>query len=245
LGEGSLSYGGIRLRVNKGAHLVILADNKNGFGTSCPVGGFKEGTVDVMAGGKLRDGAYMGFPLGSNAVILNRAGSYLAVCPESEFNGSGWFSGWLVGPAEDSPRIQWDNNQGYLEVRQGKLAISTNVTLKRTLGLIYSVWFVGGPTLTIDVPATETLIIPNTTGLNGLFAQGETFKFYGTTSPTTKIIVKPDNSIHKQLLTAGTTDESNFITSGSSNIEITAGTDGDDVTYTGTIKGKLSWDIPE
>jgi hypothetical protein len=246
LGDGSTSYGGIRLRVNKGAHLVVLADNKNGFGTSCPVGGFKDGTVEVMTGGKLRDGAYMGFPLGSDAVILNRAGSYLAVGPESEFSGDGWFSGWLVGPAGDSPRIQWDNNQGYLEVRQGRLAISTNVTLKRTLGLIYSVWFVGGPTLTLDVPANEKLTISGTNDLKGLFAQGESFKFYGTVSPATKIIIKPGNSIHKQLLNAGATDATNFITnSGSSNIEITAGDTGDDVIYTGTIKGKLSWDIPE
>jgi hypothetical protein len=71
-----------------------------------------------MAGGKLRDGAYEGFPLGSNAVILNRFGSYLSVGPESHnpdatavwATYTAHYSGYLVGPAggsdPDKPQIE-------------------------------------------------------------------------------------------------------------------------------------------
>jgi hypothetical protein len=77
-GLGSIDgdYPHIRLRVNSGAELVILADNSayvtNGAGYPCDAGYFNGGCVEVMAGGSLRDGAYEGFPLGANAVILNR-----------------------------------------------------------------------------------------------------------------------------------------------------------------------------
>ena len=87
LGADGGSYAHIRLRVNNGAELVILADNSayasnGGAGHPAPDGYFNGGCVEVMSGGKLRDGAFEGFPLGSNAVILNRSGSYLSVGAE-------------------------------------------------------------------------------------------------------------------------------------------------------------------
>jgi hypothetical protein len=108
LGFVSGNYAHLRLRVNNGASRAILADNSSyiasGAGHSCPDGYFNGGAVEVMAGGKLRDGAYEGFPLGSNAVILNRSGSYLAVGPESSFTYTAgtdperdqWYSGFRL-----------------------------------------------------------------------------------------------------------------------------------------------------
>jgi hypothetical protein len=212
-GSGSDSYSYIRLRVNPGADMTIAADNSayenTGAGHSCPVGRFGGGCVEVMAGGKLRDGAYEGFPLGSNAVILSRAGSYLSVGPESHnsekvsADAQKYFAGCLIGPEDGSPRIKWDaGNTGYIEVRPSKLAISGDVTVQKTLGLIYSVWFDNNTTVTIDVVQSDTT--PTIMGNRGLFANGTTYKFYGTS--TAKIIVKKDSVLHKAFLTSDGTD---------------------------------------
>jgi hypothetical protein len=149
-GDDTTGYGHIRLRVNNGAELVILADNTNGTKSSCPPGGFKNGAVEVMSGGKLRDGAYQGFPLGSGAVLINHYGSYLSVGPEGNTgqNGDVWWYGYLIGPAgntmDTQPRIRWTGGPGdYLEVREGMLAFSGKATIQKTLGLIYSAWFIG------------------------------------------------------------------------------------------------------
>ncbi|MDR1061853.1 MAG: InlB B-repeat-containing protein [Clostridiales bacterium] len=266
LGASDDSYGAIRFRVNSGASLVIEADNDsyiaNGANHPCPPGNFNNGCIEAMPGGKLRDGAYEGFPLGSNAVLLSRLGSYLAVGPESSFEigGAGyvesrdkWYSGWLVGPAEGNPRIVWDSGDqtgGYIEVRPGQLAISANVTVKKTLGLIYSVWFVNGPTVTIDA-AGDTVDIE---GMKGLFANGDNYKFYGTEessggqnpgSPAATIIVKPGSTLHQMFLTAGNTHEFGFITASSDDRTIVNKGDGDSVlsgTYVGGITGYLNWE---
>jgi hypothetical protein len=259
LGDTSGSYSNIRLRVNKGASLVILANNSGytanngGAGHPTAAGYFHGGTVEVMVGGKLRDGAYEGFPLGgSEAAILNRAGSYLAVGPEpgtsDASNGMAdtynkYYAGWLIGPAgsgDNAPRIVWDNAQGYIEVRPGKLAISANVTVKKTLGLIYSVWFVDGPTVTIDAKE-DTLEIANN---KGLFANGKDYKFYGTTTAA-KIIVKSGSTLHKAFLIA--TDENSFPSAGfitapnNSNITITNKGTGSGVDYTNAVRGYPDW----
>jgi hypothetical protein len=257
LGNGSTSYAHIRLRVNKGANLVIPAGNKMyidngaGSGNSCPEGGFKDGCVEVMAGGKLRDGAFEGFPLGSNAVILNLQGSYLAVGPEPDSDDAtgtrksaydNYYSGWLIGPdagGADKPRIKWDDKNApsdYLEVRPGELAISADVTVQKGLGLIYSVWFIGDTTVTIDVPANDP------SGLQGLFANGD-FRFYGTTNEA-KIIVKQGSKLHKYFLT-GSIGDANTTVDGEKTV-----TNNDDfnsateVEYATTgIQGKAAWKI--
>jgi hypothetical protein len=168
--NGSEDYSDIRLRVNKGAKLVILADNgaytANGAGHPCPEGNFKGGCVEVMAGGYLRDGAFEGFPLGAGAVIVNRAGSYLSVGPEptddDAKNGNAnvyaaYYAGYLLGPAGSGARVEWNkdsNVSDYLEVRSKQIATNAKLTAKKNLGLICSVWFVGDAKLTVNI--TET-----------------------------------------------------------------------------------------
>jgi hypothetical protein len=225
LGTTGEEYQHLRLRVNKGADLVIRADNSgyiNGSaGDSCPTGLFTNGCVEVMEGGKLRDGAYEGFPLGSHAVLLNRYGSYLGIGPEEGSDDAKdnmadtygkWYSGWLVGPIttveKDKPKIEWDKGgkaADYLEVREGELATSTNMTVKKTLGLIYSVWLLDGVTVTIDAKESKE----NISGGNGLFANGSTYKIYGKKG--TAIDVKQGSVLHQRFLTAGDTDIAEFI----------------------------------
>jgi hypothetical protein len=168
LGTTSGEYGYVRLRVNNGAQLVIEADNSDyisgGEGHPCSDGYFNGGCVEVMAGGKLRDAAYEGFPLGANAVILNRNSSYLAVGSETSFTPQTpgyveardqWYAGWLIGPSNGSPnpRLVWGSGNSankYVEVRPGELAIDADVSLEARLSLIYSVFFLNNTTVSID-----------------------------------------------------------------------------------------------
>jgi hypothetical protein len=230
LGVGG-NYAHVRFRVNKGAYLAILADNtryeSRGAGNSCPSGNFNGGCVEVMADGKLRDSAWEGFPLGANAVILCRYNSYLAVGPESygdtspllNYTGSAfpkYYAGWLIGSALSSdnkfggssliPRIVWDGGQTsekYIEVREGELAIDAEVTVRRSFGLIYSVWFVNNAALTIDILASEPIIFstpppPPTTPVHGVFANGLDYIFYGTAK--TKITIFSGSVLDPQFL---------------------------------------------
>jgi hypothetical protein len=160
-------YSYIRLRVNQGAELVILADNSSyissGAGNPCSAGKFKGGAVEVLAGGKLRDGAFEGFPLGTGAVIVNRAGSYLSVGPEPESEDATgskstaynqFYSGYLIGPSASGARVEWGDSNGYLEVRSKQLITNAALSVKKLLGLIYSVWFLPGAGLEIETGAT-------------------------------------------------------------------------------------------
>jgi hypothetical protein len=227
LGTGSESYGGVRLRVNKGAYLHIEANNSNyitnGAGYPSPSGNFKNGCVEVLAGGQLRDGAFEGFPLGDNATILNRLGSYLAVGPEPDHTDAtkgssddpkgakaaydAYYAGWLIGKSDTTaeeaykvPRIEWDDDNtedgnlpGYIEVRNGELVLSAKVTVKKLTGLIYDVWFVN---TTGVIPAEVTIDAED----GGLFANNtdtKTYRIYGQSN--SKITVK-NGSISKSFL---------------------------------------------
>jgi hypothetical protein len=195
-------YSHIRLRVNSGAELVILADNFDyidiGQGNSCPEGNFKGGCVEVMAGGKLRDGAYEGFPLGSGAVILNRAGSYLSIGPEEDSpdaikegqNYTNWYAGYLIGPAGSDSRVEWNNNSGYLEVRAKQIATNAQLTVKKNMGLIYSVWFLDGATLTIE---SGKALMANERGVTD-------YNFYTVYNKTGLITI--NGSLDRRFLTA-------------------------------------------
>jgi hypothetical protein len=268
LGTEKGSYGYLRFRVNNGASVVILADNsgyiENGPKHSCPAGYFHNGCIEVMSGGMLRDGAYEGFPLGAHAVILNRPGSYLGIGPEADSADATnakvedtyemYYKGWLIGPSEGEPRIEWDGgsqDNGYIEVRPGKLAISASVTVKKAMGLIYSVWFVDGPTVTIDAEDYDLAI----DGRKGLFANGADYKFYGTKDSsggehTATIVIMPGSTLHQLFLTAGETDAETYIinnTDEAITIENKGGGEEiDEETYeTGTdISGYLNWSIP-
>jgi hypothetical protein len=244
LGTDGATYPHIRFRVNQGAELVILADNSsyiaNGAENPTPTGYFNNGCVEVMAGGKLRDGAYEGFPLGSNAVILNHAGSYLSVGPEPTHGDAtgakagayqAYYAGYLIGPDGD-PRIVWDSgNTGYLEVRPGALAISGNVTVKKLLGLIYDAYFIGNTTVTI---ADEGYLAPNDNG-------SEKYDFFGTSNQA-KIVVQRGGTIGKGFLTAADADSAKFLTAPSGSVTIqNDGSGGASGTYTTLISGTQNW----
>ncbi|MDR1149975.1 MAG: hypothetical protein LBK66_15245 [Spirochaetaceae bacterium] len=180
LGTQNVEYDRIRLRVNKGAQLVIEADNSNYInntsGKTCPTGYLNGGCVEAMAGGKLRDGAYEGFPLGQNAVILNRNASYLAIGPEAGTTADygQWYAGWLIGPDSGSPRIVWTggNESNYIEVRPKELAIDANVTVQKSMGLIYSVFFLNNTVVTIDTTANDNPSIYDNAGSSAVYGPG-------------------------------------------------------------------------
>jgi hypothetical protein len=263
------TYSHIRLRVNNGAHLVILADNSNyengnAGGKACPPGKFAGGVVEVVKGGQLRDGAWEGFPLGNNAVILNRTGSYLAIGSESAFEYQWdynnnryqvYYSGWIIGPEQTNTRIVWDGGPPaqYIEVRPGKLATNANVTVKKTMGLIYSVWFVGNTRLTIDAANDNATPSFGTDAITNVYPRGlgvdpwsGTFKFYG--NPGASIILKEGSSIMEAPL-GGTLSYTEFTTahagSGSTTINAYQGPAGSLGTYidngADSIKGYNSW----
>jgi hypothetical protein len=228
LGLQNGSYAHIRLRVNRGADLIIDADNSgylnNSPATSCPTGYFNGGCIEVMDGGKLRDAAYQGFPLGSSAVILCRNGSYLAVGPATDWEiftatPGQWYAGWLIGSGTKGsdntyggssvpPRIIWDSDQGagkYIEVRAREIAIDAKVTVKRSFGLIYSVWFVNDATLTIAAEGEQHHIFGN--DVHGVFANGDQYNFYGTSQ--TRITINQNNVLDGRFLDHGTTQDPN------------------------------------
>jgi hypothetical protein len=277
LGASGGDYAHIRIRVNRGASLVVLADNSGyesgGAGNPCPPGNFNRGAVEVMGGGALRNGAYEGFPLGTDPVIIARLGSRLAAGPETSFvpGGTGYvesrdryFSGWLIGPAANSPRIEWgtgDQNGDFIEIREGKIAFSANVTVRKTLALTHSVWFVNGPALTIDA-AEDSLEI---SGKKGLFAHANAggYRFYGTASssggqnpgsPAAKIILKPGSALYRSFLADAAGDGETFIEAeGNRDISITNRgntKDGPPLVFyveggTPNIFGYFNWKIPE
>jgi hypothetical protein len=224
LGAEDGDYGHLRLRVNKGADLVIRADNSEyisgGIGFPCPDGWFNRGSVEVAAGGRLRNGAYEGFPLGLDAVILSRWGSYLGIGPEAadedakavEETYADWYAGWLVGPSGSGAKIVWDaggSAGGGLEARAGMLAVSSNVTVKKTVGLAHNVWLIGGTTITIDAGAGAGTI-PFTEGKKGLFANGAEYKIYGTTNKA-KLVVKTGSALHSVLVTGSEEDAAKVV----------------------------------
>jgi hypothetical protein len=280
LGAPGGDYAHIRIRANRGASMVILADNSlyesGGAGNPCPYGNFAGGTVEVMGGGALRNGAYEGFPLGTDTVIIVRLGSRFATGPETSFDPEGagyvesrdrYFSGWLAGSASDSPRIEWgagDQNGDYIEIRAGKIAFSANITVRKTLSLISSVWLVNGPTLTIDA-AGDNLTIA---GKKGLFARPGVnaggYRFYGTASssggqnpgsPAAKIVLRPGSVLRRSFLDAGSAgDGETFIEAvGGGDISITNRgytKDGPPLVFyveggTPHIFGYLNWKLPE
>jgi hypothetical protein len=269
LGINTNSYAGIRFRVNKGAYLELeVTAEQNAKYDKSPIegsdfGNLTNGCVQIMSGGRLRDGAYQGYPLGNNSVILAQSGSYLAIGPAN--TQKNWFKGWLIGPkgVDDNggPTITWDTDAdesgGYIEVRPEKLAISANVTLNKPLGLIYSVWFVNGPILTIDVKTPN----PEYPSLKGLFsnakAEGTKFKFYGRAdesgginpdNPAATIIVKEGSFIEKRFLNKEiNADMASGAIIPTSNSEVTIVNLGIDESaygeYVSTINGFCNWGI--
>jgi hypothetical protein len=274
LGTAGETYGHIHFQVNRGAYIIIEADNSayiaNGRGYPCPYGHLTGAAVEVMGGGRLRIGAYEGLPLGKDAVITARLGSYVAVGPESSFDKAAdgyvaerdrWYSGWLIGPTASDARIIWgggDQNGGYIEVREGRLAFDANVMVQKTLALDYSVWFVNGPTLTIDT-AGDDLTLDD---CRGLFAGSPEFRFYGTTSgsggqnpsrESAKILVKPGSAISRSFLTDNPEEpdsaEEPMLIATENEVSIKNRGKGSSqpqfplVSYSGAIQGYCNWDL--
>jgi hypothetical protein len=208
---GSGEYPHIRVRVNRGVHLVILADNSDyladGPGHPSPYGNLTGATVEVMGGAYLRNGAYEGCPLGEDTALIIRLGACFALGPEDTFNSTNPrdadYTGWFIGSAGPDSRISWeggDQNGSYLEWREDRLAFDVNLRVRKPLILARHVWFVNGPALTIDTAAQGA----------GLFAGTPDHRFYGTFSqsggqnparPAARIIIAKGNALSRSFLT--------------------------------------------
>ncbi|MDR1971200.1 MAG: hypothetical protein LBQ46_04700 [Treponema sp.] len=273
LGVPDGDYAHIRLRVNRGAHLVIEANNNPYIanGESCPAGYLKNGSVEVMGGGKLRYGAYKGSPLGENTVITARLGSYLAAGPESSFgpetagydpDRDAYYRAWLIGPAAAGPRISWDagdQHGGFIEFRrvgnEDRLAFDADLTVKKTVVLDRSVWFFRGPSLTVDAAGDTVTPVPGN-GPPGLYAGGA-YAFYGTTGMSggqnpsnemAKVVIKQGSAVAKRLLSGENTDSSVEAVNADKVIRNEGKLTGNFplIVYTMTplIYGYLNWSIP-
>jgi hypothetical protein len=234
LGEAS-DYRHIRLRVNRGAALVIEADD-----TGNPVGLMTGSTVEVRAGGSLRNGASRGHALGTGSVIIARLGSRLATGPRPTGEAA---EDWIIGSVNDDARVCWgggDQNGSYIEIREGKLAFDVNVTVKKSLTLHHSVWFIKSPTLTI--------------GTGSLTAEDDSYHFYGTffqtggvnpARPAAKIVIMPGGAISRSLLEAGSADDSLVNTNTSEIIISNKGEKGSSVeVFEASRSGYWNWSIP-
>ena len=250
--EGGYSH--IRLRVHRGARLVVEAARDPDGGTqppACLPGLFKGGWVEVMGGGFLRVGAYDGFPLGEDTVIMSRLGSSIAVGPEAGDGGydadlDETYGGLLLGPQSGGARVTWDagdQNGDGAEIHRDKLAISANVTVKKSITLKHSVWLVNGPSVTVSVPG------------GGLSAGSPGYKIYGTASgsggrnpasPAAKIIVSGGSFISRSLLTNGT-DSGELITAENTITINNRGGNGSPLEFTALGRVNrlyLNWNIP-
>jgi hypothetical protein len=242
LGAAGGDYSHIRLRANRGAYLVIEADG----GNYTAKGNLTNGTAEVMGGGKLRNGSYNGSPLGDNAVTLVRLGSFYAIGPEEppDYNTAinELFSGWFIGPAGENPRIQWgvgDQNGDYVEIRSEGIAFSANITVKKTLILDYSLWFINGPTLTIDAAEDSSTYEGN----KGVFTANGKYRFYGTKSQSggqnpanvmATVAVQSGSSLHGSFLMS---PDGKFTTAAGWDLTVTNQGDVNDAAYTGGAQG--------
>ncbi|MDR0382665.1 MAG: hypothetical protein LBH50_01620, partial [Spirochaetaceae bacterium] len=119
------------------------------------------------------------------------------------------------------PVFAWgtgDQNGGEIEIREvededgvwkGRVRFDADMAVQKTFILDYSLWFIGGPTLTISVPASDAGI----NGVRGLFAGGDddtSPRFYGTASysggqnlarPAAKVVVKQGNTLSARFIT--------------------------------------------
>jgi hypothetical protein len=164
--------------VNNGAYLDVNATQTMG-GDMTSVGKFQSGTVRVANGGKARDSAWMGWPLGSNSAFRVLYGGSIAV-GKGDRDGHTWvdgytgelasghpyypaFEGWLIAPSSESnTKAVWggqvssgeEDGYGFLDAFGTSVVIYGNVTIKKTAGLIYNVLLVAGTTLTIDDDAS-------------------------------------------------------------------------------------------
>jgi hypothetical protein len=255
LGTAGAAYGHIRLRVNRGAELILQAEPAGGGVQSGRLSG---GAVEVMAGGKLRIRAYDGAPLGEGAAVIARLLSFLALGPESGGNidpeRDPWYQGWLIAPADGDPILSWgsgDQNGDYLEIRGDRIAFAANIALRKTLMLYHRLWFVNGPTLTIDAAADSRSV----GGLKGLFSAEAGAKFYGNASvsgginigtPAAHILIRPGSSLSRSFLSG---DAGGSISGGSGGLTIpNKGSAGSSQVFydeaSPEIFGYLNWEIP-
>ncbi|MDR0641437.1 MAG: hypothetical protein LBG07_03155 [Treponema sp.] len=250
LGTPGQSYGHIRLRVNRGGRLLILADNPQA-GGPCAPGNLSQGSVEVMAGGELRSAASEGEPLGSDSQIIVRLNSSLVLGPEGptvpDYNEGRdrWFQGVFLGSAAQSPRIVWgggDQNGDYVEIGAGRMAFSANLAVMKTVRLKYDVWFVNCPELIIDA-ANDSIDLD---GNRGVFAASPGLRFYGSASTSGGINI--GNPAAKISIRAGSVLSASFLSEGASGLitglqTITHQGSGSavKVPYNDTISGYLNW----
>jgi hypothetical protein len=274
LGRAGERYDYFRLRVNRGARMVILADNSgyiaSGPGHPCPPGNAAGSVVEIMDNGKLRVGAYEGYPLGEDSRIIAFLHSSLALGPDrsgpvvipghSEARDR-QYQGGFIGPGFGAPGIAWgtgDQNGNYLELYRDRIAFAANIAVQKTLELSYSLWFVNGPTLTINANSGSDSGNDSFTinGKKGLFAGDPGLKFYGTAStsgginignPAAGIVLRPGNVLSQSFITLDETDPEALITPGIYEKKIvnrgSSGSSAEEPYDDPSIVSYLNWDI--
>jgi hypothetical protein len=130
------------------------------------------GLLEVKDGGKLRDGAGAGYPLGEGNIKAH-AGARIAVgagyadgtnenasvTEVTSGNGDGWKSGylagqagWLIGQSTDTTPISiWgtalDSGGGMIGIGKNKLYINAHITVKRSTAMPYDIVLSANATL--------------------------------------------------------------------------------------------------
>jgi hypothetical protein len=213
-GTSNTSYLGTILQVNDGAYLNIASNQTldNALGSTYNTGtvaNFKDGSVYVKDGGKVRDSAYKAWPLGDGSVFTIYSGGKLAVGPgnsDGEYVSSSdttnaakeWYDGWLIGDKITFGGANENINEQCIVVTQTSVALRGTATVKEDVSLMYDVWLTAGSVLTIDQGAELTFLngtndnngttkaIYGQPGTTGGLGAGEITK----ARPASKVIVK-------------------------------------------------------
>jgi hypothetical protein len=202
----SVSYKGTILRVNKGAYLNIDSDQtlENAFTDAAfsagTAGKFKDGSVYIMAGGKVRDSAYKAWPLGEGSVFTVYKGGYLAVgqgVNTGEATGDDFekanYGGWLIGGGTDDGKVVFGGaNESIVNpcivVTNTSVVLKGVATVRADISLMYDLWLTAGSQLTVASDATLTFIQgsnDNTNIAKAIYGQPGTDAGVGDNSDTT------------------------------------------------------------
>jgi hypothetical protein len=182
-GTGDSDYVGTILQVNKGAYLDIESDQTfaSAFGnetTTYTIGKFTGGSVYVEAGGKVRDSAYKGWPLGAGSTFTVKKGGFLTTGPGDKTGAArtsgnidettdsatqsiitAYFDGWLIGDGAggngtDAPVIKINLTDGFIGVNNTSVLLDGEATVQQPVSLFYDIWLAAASELTVNKDLT-------------------------------------------------------------------------------------------
>jgi hypothetical protein len=233
--DGTPAYTYAAIRVNDGAYVDIFSDQENFSDTDWTDGRFLSGNLIVANGGKLRDSAYKGFPLGTGSTITVRFGGYFGVFPEGEADGrSGLmdnyydrtYTGWMIAPANTANAwAVWsvsdeNSRNGYLDCYEVDENGSANVLLNGvmdvtgTMNMMYNVYMTRGSKITVKDGGELTnsagyaLNSRTTTGFGIMGQTASSAQGDGgfvKTAPAS-VVVEAGGKLSKSMITAKATD---------------------------------------